>query len=580
MWTRGRWHRLATTVVTALFLFFFMVCTVDASTCATAEYSDASSTPRAASATPSAISYSWPTSSPAPPVTPASANRVANNLLQSAPQSFAEATQRTDCAFLQAGLVNWHDAAIWPGAALPAAGSNVTLPQGQAVLVSGCSLAAAPYGHITVPSGSSLVFADTDIELQARSLTIESGANLTIGTPTCRFRSQATLTFHGTRGDGHDKGLLIAGTADMHGELYTPSWTRLAATAMAGDSTVVLQHCINWRVGAQVVLSTTSTKDSRDYTHNEVVNIDAVECLQVDNVDGGITLGRLTFSPALNHSHYAARHEYAAEVGLLSRNIRIQGAAADSEPTDTTPVSCSNTLYDSYPCPNSFLTGHGAHLRVAGPGAIGRLAAVEFTRMGQTNVEGRYPVHFHLLGGRGNASYVEDSAIHRSFYRCVTIHGTNGLRVSRNVAFDAIGSCYYLESGSEERNVLEHNLGLHVHTIGEIMMESAASNSQNGDDVVQTADLAVPADIAAAPFYITNLANTVVGNAAVGGWTGFSMPNLPEVIGVERGLYPDLVPMNRPTLRFDGNLARSSGHFWTWVGCMCESVVPRVACTF
>lgn len=40
---------------------------------------------------------------------------------------------------------------------------------------------------------------------------------------------------------------------------------------------------------------------------------------------------------------------------------------------------------------------------------------------------------------------LEDSVITDSFFRCISIHGTNNVRVSRNVAYSIQGNCYYLE---------------------------------------------------------------------------------------------------------------------------------------
>jgi hypothetical protein len=79
--------------------------------------------------------------------------------------------------------------------------------------------------------------------------------------------------------------------------------------------------------------------------------------------------------------------------------------------------------------------------------ATGRLSGVQLYRMGQTNVKGRYPIHFHQVGEGGFRSFVQDSSIWHSFYRCVSIHGTNSTRISRNVAHDVSGFCYYLEDG-------------------------------------------------------------------------------------------------------------------------------------
>jgi hypothetical protein len=48
--------------------------------------------------------------------------------------------------------------------------------------------------------------------------------------------------------------------------------------------------------------------------------------------------------------------------------------------------------------------------------------------------------------------------------------------------------------------------------------------------------LAQPADVTASAFYITNIQNYVIGNAASGGWAGFAFPILHEPIGAHRNL--------------------------------------------
>ena len=77
-------------------------------------------------------------------------------------------------------------------------------------------------------------------------------------------------------------------------------------------------------------------------------------------------------------------------------------------------------------------------------------------------------MNFHLMRAAGFRSYLVDSSVHESYYRCVGIHGTNGATVSRNVAYDASGHCFYMESGNEELNEISYNLAAHVHTIGRI----------------------------------------------------------------------------------------------------------------
>jgi hypothetical protein len=110
--------------------------------------------------------------------------------------------------------------------------------------------------------------------------------------------------------------------------------------------------------------------------------------------------------------------------------------------------------------------------------------------------------------------YFKASSVHRSYYRCATIHGTNHATVTENVFYDAIGNCLYMEDGIEMHNTISYNLGAHVHMIGPV---PATGRAQYIDVVSQSEKLLVPSDVAAVVFYITNARNNVIGNAASGG---------------------------------------------------------------
>eukprot|EP00965_Chrysotila_dentata_P125782 4157975-Pleurochrysis_carterae.AAC.1 len=93
--------------------------------------------------------------------------------------------------------------------------------------------------------------------------------------------------------------------------------------------------------------------------------------------DGG-RVSKLTLDRALEYDHYAST-AYQAEVGLLSRRIVVQGAAANSPPTDTTPARCEETpavvrVTDYAPCPNTYLTGYGGHVMASGSQSTARVA--------------------------------------------------------------------------------------------------------------------------------------------------------------------------------------------------------------
>jgi hypothetical protein len=177
--------------------------------------------------------------------------------------------------------------------------------------------------------------------------------------------------------------------------------------------------------------------------------------------------------------------------------------------------------------------------------------------MGQTNFLGRYPMHFHRLGTGCSGCYFRDSSIHKSFYRCVSIHGTNELIVSENVAYDILGYCYYLEDGIEQYNTISFNLGAHIHYLGHA---PRGSGQQVSELIVQSVDRILPADSTASAFYVTNVKNNIIGNNASGGWAGFAFPTLREPIGPSRSV--NMRPSSQVSLTIDGNTAHSTGWWW------------------
>ncbi|KAJ3078736.1 Fibrocystin-L, partial [Rhizoclosmatium hyalinum] len=74
-------------------------------------------------------------------------------------------------------------------------------------------------------------------------------------------------------------------------------------------------------------------------------------------------------------------------------------------------------------------------------------------------------------------------------------------------------------------------------------------------------NLIVPTDVSAACFYITNPKNSFIGNAASGGWAGFSFPSMPAPIGLSASI-TGITPSARPLKQFEGNSAHSTGFWW------------------
>ena len=73
-----------------------------------------------------------------------------------------------------------------------------------------------------------------------------------------------------------------------------------------------------------------------------------------------------------------------------------------------------------------------------------------------------------------------------------------------------------------------------------------------------------PSDVAASGFYISNGNNRIVGNILSGGSAGIAFITMPyplfSSLGQDLG---NMNPENRPILEFDGNIAHSSGFYWS-----------------
>lgn len=182
--------------------------------------------------------------------------------------------------------------------------------------------------------------------------------------------------------------------------------------------------------------------------------------------------------------------------------------------------------------------------------------------MGQTNFLGRYPFHWHVLGNNCDDCFFRDNSIHRSYYRCISIHGTHNTTVSENVAYDVSGYCYYLEDGVEEDNTISFNLAAHIHPVANYI--ASYGGGQTIPVFSQSSDLILPADVTASGYYLTNLHNDIIGNAASGGWAGFAMPVFHSPIGPHKD--ENMRPANRLAKTFDGNTAHSTGWWWSHAG--------------
>jgi cell migration-inducing and hyaluronan-binding protein len=174
--------------------------------------------------------------------------------------------------------------------------------------------------------------------------------------------------------------------------------------------------------------------------------------------------------------------------------------------------------------------------------------------------------------GEGQGQYIRNSAIHDTFNRCVTVHGTNNLRVENNVTYNTVGHCFFVEDGIENGNQFVRNLGIQtkchptkpcVPTVLAAAGESAdyenrqavRSNGQASPDVL------LPSDNTVSTFWITNPDNVYRDNVAAGSdVTGFwmSLPEHPNGQFEGTEISKNIWPRRTPFREFKGNVAHSN----------------------
>jgi hypothetical protein len=381
--------------------------------------------------------------------------------------------------------MKWSDRATWPNKKVPVAGEKVEIASGREVIL---DVSPPALGGITI--NGKLTFADkSDLELTTEWVMVHG--ELEIGTEAKPFTHKATITLADNvkneqmMGMG-DRGIMLSGgTLNLHGD-RTNTWTKLAKTADAGSTSIEVLNAAQWKVGDEIVLASTDF-NPRQAERRTIAAISG-NTITLDKKLDYMHFGKITFDV-----------DERGEVGLLTRNIKIQASEDAAQ---------------------SFFGGHIMAMVTSKMFVEG----VELNRMGQNLELARYPIHWHLVGD-AKGQYIKNAAIHDTYNRCVTVHGTNDLRVENNVTYNTVGHCFFLEDGIEHGNEFVHNLAIQTkcHTskacestnlaaAGEATQERQASGPRGQ----QSKEVLLPSDNTVASYWITNPDNTYRDNVAAG----------------------------------------------------------------
>ncbi|XP_021347967.1 fibrocystin-L-like [Mizuhopecten yessoensis] len=467
----------------------------------------------------------------------------------------------------------WSSVYTWGGVSLPTDGDLVVIQAGQTIYLDTTTAVM----KMLLIQGGELIFDDNqDVELKSEIILVTNGGLFQVGTEQAPFQNKATITLYGHQRSKElpiygTKTLAVReGTLDLHGIPTPITWTKLAETANAGTNVIKLEQAVNWNVGDEIIIATTGNFKSQ--YQNEQKTITAIAGDQKTlTLDSNLAHEHIAVTESFGTSANAATLDFAAEVGLLTHNVKVQGN------------SDAQWIEKIEACPDGFNTGEfatqtcfqgrfgeemgsdqfGGQIMIHAPEfdthrSTGRIQYVELFHMGQAFRLGRYPLHFHLNGDMSHC-YARGLGIHETFNRAVNIHGTHNLLVEHIVIYNIMGGAFFLEDGIESGNTIQYNLAIFVRE----------SSSLLNDDVTP------------ASFWVTNPNNTIQHNHAAGGshfgfW--YRMHDHPEGPSFTNTVCPKLVTLGV----FHNNSAHSFGWFGLWifptytprVGGICGSSAP------
>jgi len=422
-----------------------------------------------------------------------------------------------------ARTVRWSDPGAWPDGRVPGQGEAVTIARDMDVV-----LDVSPPALRSLTIQGKLRFSDErDLELATDWIYLPGG-ELHIGNEGNPHTRKATITLtDNVPGENintmGDRGImLMRGKLNLHSD-REHTWTKLANTAEKGSISTEVLDASGWRVGDEIVLASTDF-DPRQAEKRTITAIRG---------------NRITFDRPLEYMHFGKITfgvDQRGEVAMLTRNIKIQ-ASEDAE--------------------QSYLGGH----IMAMAGSQMTVSGVELTRMGQHLTLARYPIHWHV-NGDGKSQYVRNAAIHDTYNRCVTVHGTDNLRVENNVTFNTVGHCFFLEDGIETGNHYVGNLGIQTKCHPTLPCEpSNLTDAARGSKGQDSEHVLIPSDNTVATYWITNPSNHYIGNVAAGSdqigfWMAFPQHPTGEFEGSE--ISGRTWPRRMPLGTFTGNVAHSN----------------------
>ena len=343
---------------------------------------------------------------------------------------------------------SWNNPNTWAAGNVPGDGARVIISSGVDVRYDAVSDARL----FTVGVEGNLDFSTTsDTRMIVDTMVVGHSGKLTVGTLSNPVADGVTADIIFANNGDIDvswdgslvsRGLVALGDVEIHGQEKL-SHIKVATDPMAGDTTLELAgEASGWEVGDTIILAGTRYDG---YAWDNVLR-EVRHYLPEDEVRTitGISGNTITFDQALVFDHDAPRADLKTSVANYTRNVTFS-----TEDADTAQIhERGHVMFHS----------RDTDVRYAAFEELGRtdkdepaLTAPEFSDIAaDSNVKGRYPLHFHRNGvdNPEDAAIAVGNAIYGSPGWGLVHHDSN-VNVAGNATYNTFGAGYVAETGNE-----------------------------------------------------------------------------------------------------------------------------------
>ena len=339
----------------------------------------------------------------------------------------------------------WSNSSTWPNGRLPQENEDVFINASLYIIV---DVPVPKLGRVTVLGGLELSD-EMNHRFEADLILILELGRFVVGFPETPFQHRADIVLHGDKttpvyrlpNDGPvvgSKAIGVLGQLILTGRPRSPTWTFLQTTVNPGSNQLTLVEPVDWMPGEEIVISSTTFEANQ------------AEVFTITEVSGA----RVTINGTFSYRHLAGTSNQGccsvpirAEVGLLTRNIRIMNGDPET------------AQQDSFGC-RVLVSNYVAASRIQYTGTA-QLQGVEFKGCGQKDFveafDPRYSLAFLSTGPATNVSYVKQCSFHDGYNIGIGVFATNGLVLSDNVLHRTLGTSISV-TGSD--HLLMHNLAV------------------------------------------------------------------------------------------------------------------------